>query len=129
MFLVYKIESFFPNCFFYCKTVRQEIVFPIIFQVLTGNTDEDTIIEHFLSPPIRGKFIRICPRSWHDHISLRMELYGCPPEPSENSYFQFTIVMFVYRMCREKELKIHTKLIQRNFYSLSINLLKTFYSL
>ena len=30
-----------------------------------------------LIQPIEARFIRIYPESWHSHMSMRMELYGC----------------------------------------------------
>ncbi|XP_067050758.1 uncharacterized protein [Acropora muricata] len=43
----------------------------------TGNTDENSIVSHDLIPPIRGRYIRFRPTAWHQHISMRVELYGC----------------------------------------------------
>lgn len=43
----------------------------------TGNKDRFTIVFHKLRP-VFARFIRILPRSWHGHISMRVELYGCP---------------------------------------------------
>ena len=46
-------------------------------KVFSGNSDKDTIVGHRLNPPIHAKSIRILPVSWHGHISMRFELYGC----------------------------------------------------
>jgi len=27
--------------------------------------------------PIRARFVKLYPRTWHGHISMRLELYGC----------------------------------------------------
>ncbi|XP_015766149.1 PREDICTED: coagulation factor V-like isoform X1 [Acropora digitifera] len=43
----------------------------------TGNTDENSIVSHDLIPPIRARYIRFRPTAWHQHISMRVELYGC----------------------------------------------------
>ncbi|KAL9968117.1 hypothetical protein ACROYT_G026449 [Oculina patagonica] len=43
-----------------------------------ANTDSDTIVYHQLSPPINARYVRLMPTAWHNHISMRMELYGCP---------------------------------------------------
>ncbi|XP_067050433.1 uncharacterized protein [Acropora muricata] len=43
----------------------------------TGNTDENSIVFHDLIPPIRARYIRFRPTAWHQHISMRVELYGC----------------------------------------------------
>ncbi|XP_067049698.1 EGF-like repeat and discoidin I-like domain-containing protein 3, partial [Acropora muricata] len=43
----------------------------------TGNTDENSIVSHDLIPPIRARYIRFRPALGHQHISMRVELYGC----------------------------------------------------
>lgn len=42
-----------------------------------GNKDRHTIVFHKLRA-VFARFIRILPRSWHGHVSMRTELYGCP---------------------------------------------------
>lgn len=46
-------------------------------QVFRGNSDRNTVVENYISPAIIAKFVRILPRAWHNHISMRFELYGC----------------------------------------------------
>ena len=48
-------------------------------QVLKGNSDHDTEVLHVFVPPIQARYIRVHPRKWHEHISMRMELLGCLP--------------------------------------------------
>ena len=43
-----------------------------------GNQDRDTVVYNRLSPPVTTLFIRVSPREWHNHISMRIEIYGCP---------------------------------------------------
>ncbi|KAL9964037.1 hypothetical protein ACROYT_G027611 [Oculina patagonica] len=43
----------------------------------TGNTDRDTVVYHDLNPPIRARYVRFRPVAWIDHISMRVEFYGC----------------------------------------------------
>ncbi|KAL9983511.1 hypothetical protein ACROYT_G005695 [Oculina patagonica] len=43
-----------------------------------GNTDKDSVVYHELNPPITARYIRFRPVAWHGHISMRVELYGCP---------------------------------------------------
>ncbi|EDO33337.1 predicted protein, partial [Nematostella vectensis] len=56
-------------------------------QIFTGNTDQHHIVSHVISPAVIARFIRIHPQTWHSHISLRAEFYGCtdgfepPAEP------------------------------------------------
>ncbi|XP_015762694.1 PREDICTED: lactadherin-like isoform X2 [Acropora digitifera] len=49
-----------------------------VVKEFTGNSDRDTVVENVLNPPIEAKFIRFQPTAWHGHISMRVELYGCP---------------------------------------------------
>ena len=42
-----------------------------------ANSDRNSVIVNKLIQPIEARFIRIYPESWHTHMSMRMELYGC----------------------------------------------------
>ncbi|XP_078348187.1 uncharacterized protein LOC144633234 isoform X3 [Oculina patagonica] len=58
---------------------------PIIF---TGNSDQNTVKENKLDVPIYTRYFRLHPKTWHVHISLRLELHGCqtgfvPPSPPQ----------------------------------------------
>ena len=55
-----------------------EIVFTVSLQVFLANKDRNTIAYNMLNPPITTRFIRIKPMEWRGHISMRMEIYGCP---------------------------------------------------
>lgn len=47
------------------------------FKVFTANKDRDTVVYHKLTLPRKVRYIRVIPWTWHNHISMRMELYGC----------------------------------------------------
>lgn len=47
-------------------------------KTFSGNRDRDSVVKNTLSVPITARYIRINPRSWHTHISMRVELFGCP---------------------------------------------------
>ncbi|XP_028417633.1 uncharacterized protein LOC114542082, partial [Dendronephthya gigantea] len=51
-----------------------------IQKVFTGNTDRNSVVFNVLSPTITTRYIRIHPKTWHYHISMRLELYGCKRE-------------------------------------------------
>ena len=55
-----------------------------------GNTDQDTVVYHNLSSPIRERYIRFLPPSWIVGVSMRVKLYGFLGEVkfwiSENSW-------------------------------------------
>ncbi|XP_028414250.1 venom prothrombin activator pseutarin-C non-catalytic subunit-like [Dendronephthya gigantea] len=46
-------------------------------KVFDGNTDENSVVTNVLSPAVTARYIRIHPKTWNNHISLRVELYGC----------------------------------------------------
>jgi hypothetical protein len=46
--------------------------------IFTGNSDQNTVVTNVLDPPITARYIRLLPKTWEGHISLRLELYGCP---------------------------------------------------
>ncbi|XP_078355885.1 uncharacterized protein LOC144640668 [Oculina patagonica] len=48
-----------------------------------GNTDWKSIVYHELQPPVKARFIRIRPVSWHGQITMRAELYGCIKDEDE----------------------------------------------
>ena len=46
-------------------------------QEFLGNTDQDTVVKHRFNEGIRARYIRFHPTGWHNHISMRVEVYGC----------------------------------------------------
>ena len=46
-------------------------------QEFLGNTDQDTVVKHRFNEGIRAHYIRFHPTGWHNHISMRVEVYGC----------------------------------------------------
>ncbi|KAL9955596.1 hypothetical protein ACROYT_G036938 [Oculina patagonica] len=56
-----------------------------VVKVFTGNSDQYSVVRHTLKNPIITRYLRIKPKTWKNHISLRAEFYGCrqgftPPE-------------------------------------------------
>ena len=49
----------------------------LLTQVFAGNNDRDSIVRHYLNPPIRARYIRFQPIAWNEHISMRVGLNGC----------------------------------------------------
>ena len=45
--------------------------------MFVGNTDENTIVYNELNGSIVARYTRFQPTAWHNHISMRVELYGC----------------------------------------------------
>ena len=60
--------------------------------MFNGNKDRDSIVYHKLNPPIQARYIRLRPTAWYGHISLRMELYGCP---GITQYYLITATFFL----------------------------------
>ena len=46
-------------------------------QVFQGNSERQIVVINRFRSPIRARFIRMYPQTWHGHISMRLELYGC----------------------------------------------------
>ena len=46
-------------------------------QVFVGNSDRDTVVKNPVISPVKARYIRLIPTEWHNHISMRIELYGC----------------------------------------------------
>jgi len=46
-------------------------------KIFYGNYDDDSHVRNWFNPPILGMAVRVYPYSWHTHISLRLELFGC----------------------------------------------------
>ena len=46
-------------------------------QVFQGNVDDNSIVHHDFAPLIVARFLRVHPKTWHNYISMRIEIYGC----------------------------------------------------
>ncbi|OWF47341.1 Hemocytin [Mizuhopecten yessoensis] len=46
-------------------------------RVFTGNNDTTTIVKASVVPSITAVYLRINPRSWNNHVSLRFDVSGC----------------------------------------------------
>ena len=62
-------NKFDPNTYWY--------ILPIFLQLFRANFDRYSLVENPINPAINARYVRINPRSWHSHISMRVELYGC----------------------------------------------------
>ncbi|XP_074629881.1 lactadherin-like [Acropora palmata] len=51
-----------------------------VVKVFTANSDGGTVVSHKLSPRISTRYVRFSVLSWHNHICMRVELYGCANE-------------------------------------------------
>jgi len=45
--------------------------------VFSSNRDRNTVVEHLLVIAFNARFVRFHPKSWHNHICMRAEVYGC----------------------------------------------------
>ena len=46
-------------------------------QTLTGNTDQDTVVRNEVYV-FQAMYLRFRPQTWNSHITMRVEVYGCP---------------------------------------------------
>ena len=44
--------------------------------------------------PIEARFVRLHPYTWHGHISLRMEFYGCSLKPGKKANTKILLKRF-----------------------------------
>ena len=61
--------------------------FLCLLQVFVGNTDENTIVYNEFNGSIVARYTRFQPTAWHNHISMRVELYGCKGTFLVTSFF------------------------------------------
>lgn len=47
-------------------------------QIFKGNADEDSKVTNKLSCPIWARCVRVVPKTWNNHIAMRLEFLGCP---------------------------------------------------
>lgn len=48
-------------------------------KLFQGNFNRLATVSHRLVPRVRARYVRIYPKTWYSHISMRIELYGCSP--------------------------------------------------
>ncbi|XP_023653560.1 lactadherin-like [Paramormyrops kingsleyae] len=46
-------------------------------KIFPGNSDNNTHKKNFFEPTIWARFVRVLPWTWHERITLRLELLGC----------------------------------------------------
>lgn len=49
----------------------------LFYQIFRGNFERNFIVTHRFRRPFKARYVRIHPKSWRSHISMRLELYGC----------------------------------------------------
>ncbi|XP_076438599.1 uncharacterized protein LOC143277607 [Babylonia areolata] len=50
----------------------------VMDKFLTGNFDSSTEVTEELSNPQMARYVRLNPLSWHRHIAVQWDLFGCP---------------------------------------------------
>ena len=55
------------------------IMITVLFtgQVFDGNSDQQTVVCNQLATPVFAQYFRIQPKTWNEHIAMRLELHGC----------------------------------------------------
>ncbi|XP_053573639.1 lactadherin isoform X2 [Bombina bombina] len=46
-------------------------------KIFLGNNDNYSHKKNIFNPPFSARYVRVLPQSWHERITLRMELLGC----------------------------------------------------
>ena len=68
-------SRFIVDCDFFILNTLTVFIFKQTFQ---GNRDQLSVQTHPINPAIYGRYVRIIPRGWRSHISMRLELYASP---------------------------------------------------
>lgn len=90
---------FAPFCFVFCLslveitidlfTAFHQLIYTnlaiVFIQIFLGNRNQNDLVSHELIPPIQARYIRVIPESWHIHIALRVEFYGCLASKNSSS--------------------------------------------
>ena len=71
-----------------CPVSGHNYISFLLFQVFEGNKDSNSVFTNRLSQPIRARYIRFIPIEWHNHISMRVEIYGCPGVLRLHNFFR-----------------------------------------
>jgi len=56
-------------------------------QTINANSDRNTVVTHVFNPPIKARSIAIHPQAYHNHISLRWEVYAKPLDTTNHNSF------------------------------------------
>ena len=59
------------------RTLDNSVYLYFCLQVFTANSDRYTVVRNALDKPVITRYIRIHPKTWNSHISMRAEFYGC----------------------------------------------------
>ena len=54
------------------------ILFFFFAQEFSANNDRNSERIHFLNEPFFARYIRLHPTEWHNHVSMRAAILGCP---------------------------------------------------
>ena len=46
-------------------------------KIFDANFDEGTVVQHDFDPALVASYTRLYPQSYHNHVTLRWEVYGC----------------------------------------------------
>lgn len=48
-----------------------------ITQVFNGNKESNIVVQNALKESLQTRYVRFLPITWHDHVCMRVEVYGC----------------------------------------------------
>ena len=82
-FIIWKIDILYYLAYFN----------PKVFQ---GNVDKNSIVHHDFAPFIVARFLRVHPKTWHNYISMRIEIYGCIWKGDPLLYCLLTSILPLY---------------------------------
>lgn len=69
-----------------------------LFHSLIGRNEKDYARQLPLKIPITARYIRFLPMEWHNHVSMRIEIYGCPGRYIPHMQFYLTRFCFYLQL-------------------------------
>lgn len=58
-------------------TMINNYSFSLHSQLFQANRDQNSIVKNAINPPILARYVKLNPRGWYRHISMRVDYYGC----------------------------------------------------
>ena len=77
-----------------CSTIDDDSTYINVPTTFPANSDKNTVMKHSIVPAVAARYVRLHPQTWHDHPSLRWEIYGCDHATSGMVYLLHVYISF-----------------------------------
>jgi lactadherin len=61
-----------------CSSLQSTWHTGFLFKEFAANNDRESERIHFLNEPFFARYVRLHPTEWHNHVSMRAAILGCP---------------------------------------------------